>query len=103
MHLVESQRIGVLMMIGYGNRTRKESEMCDLFNVKYPDHHIIQATVNKIKWKFRTVGHVSDKYKGRNSKIPEDKKLDNFLSFQENPNNPFAKLHLSNLFDSGHF
>ncbi|KAL1493252.1 hypothetical protein ABEB36_011341 [Hypothenemus hampei] len=75
MHLAESQRIRVLMMIGYGNRTRKESEMCDLFNVKYPDHHIIQATVNKIKWKFRTVGHVSDKYKGRNSKIPKDKKF----------------------------
>ena len=37
MKLTERERIEILMMIGYGDRTRTQEEVCRLFNEAHPD------------------------------------------------------------------
>ncbi|XP_057658360.1 uncharacterized protein LOC130895195 [Diorhabda carinulata] len=86
MRLTETQRIEVLIMIGYGNRTRTQQEVCELFNQKYPDRTpISQSTVSKIEKKFREIGHIRDAPKSGRPSISEETQLDVLLSVQERP------------------
>ncbi|KAL1493663.1 hypothetical protein ABEB36_009361 [Hypothenemus hampei] len=64
--LSETQRIENLIMIGYGDRTRTQEEVCELFNNKYPDRPITRSTISP-------------------PTIPEEKKLDILLTVEENP------------------
>ncbi|GFG40862.1 hypothetical protein Cfor_02480, partial [Coptotermes formosanus] len=57
-HLTVTQRIEILILIGCGNMTRTQQEVCDLFNEKYPDRPISQSTVSKVESKFRETGNV---------------------------------------------
>jgi len=52
MRLSTTQRIEILMMIGYGDRVRTQHEVCVLFNNKYPEKPINQSVVSKIERKF---------------------------------------------------
>lgn len=84
MKLTETERIEILMMIGYGDRVRTQQEVCHLFNEKYPDRvPIMQSTVSKIEQKFRQLGHVRDAPKLGRPRINQDKELDLLLSVQE--------------------
>lgn len=86
MVLSEGQRIEVLILLGCGDRMRSQSEVCTLFNAKYPEDHISQATVSKIFHKFEEHGTVKDLPRsGRPHVLDEDQKLDIAVSLQEDP------------------
>lgn len=55
-HLSEHQRIEILMMIGYGERTRTQLKVCNLLNNKYPKNEsITPTTISKLEQKFNVV------------------------------------------------
>ena len=60
MVLLERQRIEVLILLGCGDKIRSQSEVCTLFNARYPDNQISQGTVSKIFHKFDEHGTVKD-------------------------------------------
>lgn len=84
-HLSETQRIEILILIGCGDKTRTQKEVCNLFNAKYPDRPISQSTVSKIEKKFRETGHVKHIANAGRPKINENVKLNVLLSTEENP------------------
>ncbi|CAG9834474.1 unnamed protein product [Diabrotica balteata] len=47
-------------MIGCGNKTRTQKEVCEMFNDKYPGKQVSQSTVSTIEKKFRYSGHVKN-------------------------------------------
>ncbi|KAJ8943794.1 hypothetical protein NQ318_012439, partial [Aromia moschata] len=59
----------ILIFIGCGNKTRPQQEVCNLFNVKYPDNPITQSTVSKIESKFRESGDVKDLPKSEQNEV----------------------------------
>lgn len=97
MKLSETQRIDILIMIGCGDKTRTQMEVCALFNDKYPDREpIAQSTVSKIEKKFRETGHVRDLPKGSRKPVAENTKLDVLLAFQEDPHTSSRQVALDN-------
>lgn len=87
--LSERERIEILIMVGYGDRSRRQEEVCQLFNDKYPERNpITQSTVSKIEKKFREFGHVRDLQKRGRPAINEDVRLDILLDLQEDPHKP---------------
>ncbi|KAJ8956613.1 hypothetical protein NQ318_013966 [Aromia moschata] len=85
MHLTITKRIEILIMIGYGDKTRSQNTVCEMFNQKYPNKHINQSTVSKIEKKFREHGNVNDLPKRRRPKVAnEEMSLNVLLSVQEN-------------------
>lgn len=47
----------MLIMTGYGDKTRTRKDVCTLFNNKYPNREPIpQSAINKIEKKFRKNG-----------------------------------------------
>jgi len=94
MRLTETERIEVLMMIGFGDRSRTHREVCVLFNETHPDlTPISQSTVTRIENKFRDLGHVRDKPKtGRPLALDENRQLDAVLMVQENPHSTFVEV-----------
>lgn len=96
-HLSETQRIDILIMIGCGNKTRSQKEVCTIFNNKYPGQHVSQSTVSKIEKKFRETGHVKNIEKpGRNVQFTDEKKLDVLLEIEENPHKTTRELAADN-------
>lgn len=86
-YLTETHKIEILIMIGYGDRTRTQNEVVRLFREKYPDlPPISQSTVSKIEQRFRENGHVRKTDNHRQSALGEDVKVNVLLSIQENPN-----------------
>lgn len=97
LHLSEAQRIEVLIMIGCGDKTRTQLEVREMFNAKYPDRPISQATISRIERKFWEAGHVSDIPKsGSNVQIDEETQLDILLSIQEDPHRSTRQLAREN-------
>lgn len=92
--LTETQRLDVLIMIGCGDRIRTQKEVCELFNIKYPDTEISQSAVSKIEKKFRESGHVRDLPRSGRPSISEDKKLNMILAIEENPHKATQELAL---------
>lgn len=87
-HLTETQRIEILMILGYGDRMRTQQEVCNIFNDKYPDRNpLTRSTVSKVFKKFRESGHVKDAahYGRPKSATDGDKALNVLLSLEENP------------------
>lgn len=100
MKLTETQRIEILIMIGCGDKTRTQNEVCTLFNNKYPNREpISQSTVSKIENKFREMGHVKDLPKGSRKPVSENKQLDVLLAFQDNPHTSSRQVALDNDMD----
>lgn len=85
-YLTETHKIEILMMIGYGDRTRTQNEVTRLFREKYPDLlPISQSTVSKIESQFRENGHLRKTNNHRQRALNEEVKLNVLLSVQENP------------------
>jgi len=91
-YLNESQRIEILMMIGYGDRIRSQNEVAQLFNEKYPDMQISQSCVSKIFNKFQEFGHVRDKKRSGHPSTDEDTRLNVLLYASENPITPSTSI-----------
>jgi hypothetical protein len=52
--LSETERIEILLMVGYGDRQRSHQDVCHLFNNVHPERNpIVQSTVSKWVTKFR--------------------------------------------------
>lgn len=92
MRLSITQRIEILMMIGYGDRVRTQQEVVGLFNTKYPDRPITQSTVSKLERKFRETGSVDDLPKVGRPNINEETKLNVLLAMEENPHNSLRRI-----------
>lgn len=94
MRLTETERIEVLMMIGFGNRSRTHEEVRILFNETHPNRPpISQSTVSRIENKFRDLGHVRDKPRvGRPPALDENRQLDALLMVQENPHSTLVEV-----------
>ncbi|PSN47502.1 hypothetical protein C0J52_13570 [Blattella germanica] len=100
MFLSESERIEILVMIGYGDRKRTQDEVCTLFNETHPDRDpISQSNVSRLQNKFNEYGHVRDvKRSGRPSSTNKDMELDILLTVKEDP---ILALSLKNIFIFG--
>lgn len=77
MLLPGGHNIKVLILLGYGVRMWSQSEVCTLYNAKYPENHIPQATPTKIVHKFEEHGTVKERLarSGRLHVLNEDKKI----------------------------
>ncbi|KAJ8937891.1 hypothetical protein NQ318_021714 [Aromia moschata] len=53
MSLLDTQRIEILILLGCGDKTRTQKQVCEIFNTKYPDRRISQSTDSRIENKFR--------------------------------------------------
>ena len=86
MRLTEKERIEILIMLGTGDKTRTQQQVCNLFNNKYPNREpISQGTVSKIEKKWRNIGIVKDIRRSGRPRVSDEKKLDILLTVQENP------------------
>lgn len=102
MGLTETQRIEVLIMLGCGDKTRSQMEVCEMFNNKYPHRPpISQGTVSKIERKFRETGTVANLSKTGRPKISEDIRLNALLSVRDNPHASTREIGLN--FNISHF
>lgn len=86
-HLTVTQRIEILILIGCGDKTRTQLQVCDLFNEKYPDRKICQSTVSKVESKFRETGNVLDIKKPGRPSVSENEKQNIMISMEDNPHN----------------
>lgn len=100
MRLTDTERIEILMMIGYGDRVRTQEEVCHLFNAKYPNRNpISQSTVSRVEARFRETGHVKDRPKSGRPDIAEETKINVLLTLQENPHTSSRQIGLDNDID----
>lgn len=72
-------------MIGYGNQTRTQDEVFNLFINKYSDKPITSSTASKVEEKVRTFDNIADNYKNSRRGITENQHLDVSITLQENP------------------
>lgn len=96
--LNETERIEILMMIGYGDRTRSFTEVVNLFNELHPDRDLIsKSTVSKTLSRFRETGSVKDRPKvGRPvTATSEENSLNVILDVMENPTTSTQQLALT--------
>lgn len=96
--LNETERIEILMIIGYGDRTRSFTEIVNLFNELHPDRHLIsKSTVSKTLNRFRETGSVKDRPKvGRPvTATSEENSLNVILDVMENPTTSTQQLALA--------
>lgn len=95
--LSEKERIEILIMLGCGEKTRTQDEVREMFNNKYPQHHISQSTVSRIETKFREFGTVTDLPRsGRKLLMDDDKKLNVLLDIEETPHKPTRQVAADN-------
>lgn len=85
-YLTETLRIEILMMIGFGDRRRNQTEVARLFNETHPElPHICQGTVSKVEAKYHENGHVRNIPRQRQPIVEDNTKLNVLLAIQENP------------------
>lgn len=85
--LTERKRIEILCMVGFGDRSRTQTEVVELFNATHPDRPpISQSMVSRVEAKFREFGHVRDARKSGRKSITEEDQLNIVLAVQDNPN-----------------
>lgn len=88
--LSETERIEVLMIIGYGDRRRSCDEVVDIFHELHPDRErLSKSTVSKTLQRFHETGGVTDRPKsGRPVSVTnEENSLNVMLDVVENPIN----------------
>ncbi|KAJ8942742.1 hypothetical protein NQ318_007909 [Aromia moschata] len=97
MSLSDTQRIEILILLGYGDKTRTQKQVCEIFNTKYSDRRISQSTVSRIENKFCEFGNVTDIPKsGRKRILDDEQKLDILLDIQDNPHKPTRQVAADN-------
>lgn len=88
MMLSETERIKILIIVGYGDRQRSHREAANLFNDMHPDRNPIpHTTVTRIVRKFAETGSIKDLPRSGRPKSATDgnTSLDVLLRVQENP------------------
>ncbi|KAJ8956063.1 hypothetical protein NQ318_016514 [Aromia moschata] len=94
MSLSDTHIIEILILLGCGDKTRTQKQICEIFNTKYPDRRISQYTVSRIENKFCEFGNVTDIPKSDRKYILDDEeKLDNN---QDNPHKPTRQVAADN-------
>lgn len=74
--LNEQERITILMMRGYGDRTRSYDEVKDLFNDTYPNRNpISRSGVQKTVQRFQETGSVKDRPRSGRPKLATNEEL----------------------------
>ncbi|KAJ8952963.1 hypothetical protein NQ318_006580 [Aromia moschata] len=97
MSLSDTQRIEILILLGCGDKTRTQKQVCEIFNTKYLDRRISQSTVSRIENKFREFGNVTDIPKsGRKRILDDEQKWDILLDIQDNPHKPTRQVAADN-------
>ncbi|KAJ8962171.1 hypothetical protein NQ318_018128 [Aromia moschata] len=92
-YLTESQKIEILMMIGYGDRARTQCEVVRLFRETHPDlPPLNQGTISKIEAQYREMGHVRKVPSKRQAVVDDATKLNLLLALEENPITPARQL-----------
>ncbi|KAJ8932570.1 hypothetical protein NQ318_007619 [Aromia moschata] len=86
MSLSDTQRTEILILLGYGDKTRTQKQVCEIFSTKYSDHRISQSTVSRIENKFREFGNATD--------IPKSAHI--LLDIQDNPHKPTREVAADN-------
>ncbi|KAJ8949779.1 hypothetical protein NQ318_019009 [Aromia moschata] len=79
MSLSDTQKIEILIVLGCGDKTRTQKQVCEIFNTNYPDHRISQSTRYLSK-------------SGRKRILDDKQELDILLDIQDNPYKPTHKL-----------
>ncbi|XP_071055457.1 uncharacterized protein [Onthophagus taurus] len=103
-HLTETERIEILIMVGYGDRKRTQLEVYEIFNERYPHREpITQSVVSKTSKRFRETSNVKDlpKTGPQRSATDEDKKIDILIEIEENPNISTRQLCLNHALSKG--
>ncbi|KAL1488770.1 hypothetical protein ABEB36_014569 [Hypothenemus hampei] len=97
-YLTEALKIEILMMIGYGDRSRTQAEVAASFQETHPDlPPISQGTISKTEVRYREMGHVRETPRQRQPRVMnEDKQLNVLLALQENPITPVRQLAREN-------
>lgn len=97
--LTERERIEILMMIGFGDRTRSHAEVCRLFNNLHPNHNpISRSTVTKTLTRYNLNGNVRNSFKSGRPKTATDETttLNVALELEETPQTSTTSLALNN-------
>lgn len=98
-HLNDSERIEILMILGYGDRRRSYSEVVNIFNEIHPAREpISKSAVAKTFKRFRDTGGVRERPKsGRPKRVTnEENSLNVMLNLVENPKTSVRELALNN-------
>ncbi|KAJ8954308.1 hypothetical protein NQ318_005894 [Aromia moschata] len=97
MSLSDTQRIEILILLGCGDKTRTQKQVCEIFNTRYSDRRISHSTVSRIENKFCEFGNVTDIPKsGRKCILDDEQKLDILLDIQDNPHKPTRQVAADN-------
>lgn len=85
--LSETERIEILMMVGYGDRKRSYKEVCMLFNQAHPNKNINKSTVAKTLKRFNDTGNVKNRGKIGRPKVKTDEQnsLNILIDLMDNP------------------
>lgn len=84
--LSESDRIDILIMVGYGDKLRSHEEACALFNAVHNERPpISRSTVSRVVARYQESRSVKDLPRSGRPKINDDKKLNALITLQENP------------------
>lgn len=59
-------------MVEYGDWTRTQAKVCEIFNEKYPERPTSRSIVSKTEKMFRDFSHVRDNYKTNQRPISEN-------------------------------
>ncbi|KAJ8963230.1 hypothetical protein NQ318_018696 [Aromia moschata] len=97
MSLSDTKRIEILILLGCGDKTRTQKQVCEIFHTTYPDRRISQSTINRVENKFLEFGNVTDIPKsGRKRILDDEQKLDILLDIQDNPHKPTRQVATDN-------
>lgn len=84
--LSESERIDILIMVGYGDKLRSHEEACALFNEVHNERPpISRSTVSRVVAKYHETRSVKDLPRTGRPKVSDETKLNALLTVQENP------------------
>ncbi|KAJ8948189.1 hypothetical protein NQ318_010462 [Aromia moschata] len=76
MRLSDTQRIEILILVRCGDKTRRQKQVCEIFNTKYTDRRISKSTIF-----LNLMG---------NAFLDHEQKLNILLDIQDNPHKPTA-------------
>ncbi|KAJ8954771.1 hypothetical protein NQ318_014880 [Aromia moschata] len=97
MSLSDTQIIEILILLGFGDKTRTQKQVCEIFNTEYPDRRISQSTFSRTENKFGEIGNVTDIPKsGMKRLLDDEQKLDILLDVQDNSHKPTTQKNFSN-------
>jgi transposase len=99
MHLIEKERITILMMRGFGDKIRSYQEVVHLFNDTFDDRPpISKSTVYRTVDRFERTGSIKDepKFERPKDSTNDDKSLEVLLATTENPHTSVSKVAQQN-------